>query len=92
MGARFYNPTTGCFLSTDPVHGDGDCRLHHLIGRLFDAGRRPIRQPHAVHNAARGRRDTTALRPALFIGAAEETMKVMVPLDGHTLDPAPAIP
>lgn len=83
MGARFHNPTTGGFLSADPVHGGGDnpCRLHHLIGRLFDAGRRPVRQPHVVHNAVYGRRDTTALRPALFIGVAEETTKVMVPLD-----------
>ncbi|MFJ5074724.1 hypothetical protein ACIP8Z_08980 [Streptomyces sp. NPDC088553] len=51
-----------------------------------------VRRPHVVHSTARGRRGTTVLRPALFIGAAEETMKVMAPPDGHALNPASAIP
>ncbi|MCZ0983162.1 hypothetical protein O1L60_40605 [Streptomyces diastatochromogenes] len=94
MGARLHIPTTGCFLFTDLVHGGGDnrCRLRYLVGRPFDAGHRPVRRPHVAHNTARGRRGTTALRPALFIGAAEGTMKVMAPLGDHALNPASGIP
>lgn len=89
LGAPFRDPTTGCFLSTDPVHGGGDnrCRLRYLVGWPFGAGHCPVRQPQVVYNTARGRRGTTVLRPALFIGAVEGTMKVMAPLDGHALNP-----